>query len=532
MRKFTLLLLLSAIHLGLAAQTARLQVIHNSPSPTVDIWVNGVPFLPSFAFRTATPFVDVPAGLALEIGIAPSPSSSPADIIATFPVNLLPGETYTVLANGVVGDPDTPFELAIHTGTRESSLDTANTDLLVFHGAPDAPAVDVAVRGLGDVVTDLGFGAFTGYLSVPAADVILDVKPAGEETVVASFSAPLSLLEGQSATVFASGFLSGDPGFGLWAALADGTVIGLEALTNARVQIIHISPSPTVDIWVNDQPFLTDFAFRTATPFVDVPGNTALNIGIAPSPSNSPADIIATFPVNLLPGETYVVMANGVVGDPDAPFDLVIFGSGRESSGNAGEVDLLVFHGSPDAPAVDVTTSTGVTLIQDLAFGEFQGYATVPPFNYELQIRPAGEPTILATYLADLSALGGGSAVVFASGYLADTPGFGLWVALADGTTFPLSLLTSTDNRILGEMTVFPNPVTDRMDIRLFSETESRIALTVYDATGRQVLSRSHQVFDGENRLEMPVGELGEGWYILELRGDSGAAVRKTFAKF
>ncbi|MCO6485065.1 MAG: DUF4397 domain-containing protein, partial [Saprospiraceae bacterium] len=332
--------------------------------------------------------------------------------------------------------------------------------------------------------------------------------------------------------VFASGFLSGDPGFGLWAALADGTVIGLEALTNARVQIIHNSPSPTVDIWVNDQPFVTDFPFRTATPFVDVPGNTALNIGIAPSPSSSPADIIATFPVNLLPGETYVVMANGVVGDPDTPFDLVIFGAGRESSSNAGEVDLLVFHGSPDAPAVDVTTSTSVTLIQDLAFGEYQGYATVPPFNYELQIRPAGEATILATYFADLSALGGGSAVVFASGYLADTPGFGLWVALADGTTFPLSPVTSTENRILGEMTVFPNPVTDRMDIRLFSEAEARMELTVYDATGRQVLTRSQQVFDGENRLEVPVGELEEGWYILELRGDAGEAVRKSFVKF
>ncbi|MCO6485973.1 MAG: DUF4397 domain-containing protein, partial [Saprospiraceae bacterium] len=234
MRKFTLLLLLSAIHLGLAAQTARLQVIHNSPSPTVDIWVNGVPFLPSFEFRTATPFVDVPAGMALEIGIAPSPSSSPADIIATFPVTFSEGGTYVAVAHGVVGNMTTPFDLAIYDMGQESSSG-GQTDLLVFHGAPDAPSVDVAVRGLGDVVTDLGFGVFTGYLSVPAADVILDIKPAGEETVVASFSAPLSLLEGQSATVFASGFLSGDPGFGLWAALADGTVIGLEALTNARV---------------------------------------------------------------------------------------------------------------------------------------------------------------------------------------------------------------------------------------------------------------------------------------------------------
>ena len=46
----------------------------------------------------------------------------------------------------------------------------------------------------------------------------------------------------------------------------------------------------------------------------------------------------------------------------------------------------------------------------------------------------------MATFRADLSGLGGGAAVVFASGYL--TPGapsdFGLFAALPDGTVVPL----------------------------------------------------------------------------------------------
>ena len=54
---------------------ASLQIIHNSPDPavdTVDVFVNGESFLTDVAFRSATAFTQVPAGVELSIEIAPA----------------------------------------------------------------------------------------------------------------------------------------------------------------------------------------------------------------------------------------------------------------------------------------------------------------------------------------------------------------------------------------------------------------------------------------------------------------------------
>ena len=57
---------------------AKIQVIHNSAdaaASVVDIYVNDVLTIPDVAFRTATSFLDVPAGVDLAVGIAPGNST-------------------------------------------------------------------------------------------------------------------------------------------------------------------------------------------------------------------------------------------------------------------------------------------------------------------------------------------------------------------------------------------------------------------------------------------------------------------------
>jgi len=242
MKSMLTILTVLAMTAGLAvAQTATVQVIHNSPDPaaaSVDIYIGmgtTEPAIPDFGFRTATGLVELPAETELQIGVAPGNSTDSGDVLAWFPVTLPAGSMTVVMATGVldpmsITNPDgvsTGFTLV--TNELVTSASAGNVGLLAYHGAPDAPTVDVVAAGVGVLVPGLAYTDFAGYLEVPAATYTLQVTPAGmNESVLFQYDAPLDALGGGTAVVFASGTLSD---FGLYAALNDGTVIQLPIST-------------------------------------------------------------------------------------------------------------------------------------------------------------------------------------------------------------------------------------------------------------------------------------------------------------
>jgi hypothetical protein len=341
----------------------------------------------------------------------------------------------------------------------------SGVDLFVLHGSTDAPTVDVKVRELSSatIVDNAAYGDITPYLTAPAQSLTLDLYLGNGVNYVASFTAPLTGLGGGSAAVFASGFL--DPtsnqngaAFGLFAALANGTVVQLPAATapNARVQVIHNSAdvlAGSVDVYVNGALAIPDFAFRTATPFIDLPAGVTLNIGVAPGNSTSVNDTLANFPVILSADEKYVVIANGLLTggylpNPDGrntAFTLFIKTMAREVGTGSG-VDLFVLHGSTDAPTVDVKAREAgdLVLVNDAAYSDITPYFSVPAGNYTLDLYLSDGTTLVASFIAPLAGLGGGSAAVFASGFLNPSgnqngAAFGLFAALPNGTVIPLS---------------------------------------------------------------------------------------------
>jgi hypothetical protein len=92
-----------------------------------------------------------------------------------------------------------------------------DTQVRVVHLSADSPAVDVAVDGGDVVVAGLEYPNATEYLTLPAAEYDLEVRPAGTTDVAFDID-PLALDAGYSYSAFAIG------------SLADGTFMVLPAV--------------------------------------------------------------------------------------------------------------------------------------------------------------------------------------------------------------------------------------------------------------------------------------------------------------
>lgn len=222
----------------------------------------------------------------------------------------------------------------------------------------------------------------------------------------------------------------------------------------STLQVIHNSADPSaniVDIFVNGDLFQDDFEFRKATNVVTVPSNTLLNIGIAPGTSTSVNDTLKNFPFTLEDGKHYVLIANGeIAGDGSRALQIYAYDQGRIDASLSG-TDLLVFHGSVDAPGVDITLENG-TLLNDpgtsnVQLGAFRVYVNLPVNNYSIQVRVAGTDNVVKGYEVPLSDLNteGLALTVFASGYLNPNENqskFGLFAATINGDviTLPVSM--------------------------------------------------------------------------------------------
>lgn len=420
------------------AATARLQVIHNAADPaaaTVDVYVNGEMFIDDFEFQTASAFTEVPAGADLEVAVAPGDSSSVDDAIYTTesPFNLAEGSVTAVVANGVLdpssftGGDEIAFDL--YPFAAEASSD-AGARVAVFHGTTDAPAVDVIVNNDATAVDDLEYGNATPYVDFPAGGAVLDVTTADNSARVASFQA--NVPDGVAAIVLATGFLddsqNADAPFGLIAVLADGSVLPLP--TAARLQVIHNAADPgaaSVDVYINDELTLDDFAFRTATPFITVPSGTDLTVDVAGPDSSDSSDSLYADTFNLPAGATAQIIANGVL-DPTAFSDAanseddIAFGlwantTAREAAADDTQFEFNVVHGATDVPPVGLSANGSVELIPDFdaAYGGITDYIAVAPAAYTLNLNVEGVGTL--DFDLDTSNFAGVSATVLASGF-------------------------------------------------------------------------------------------------------------------
>lgn len=226
---------------GTAASAANLRVVHGSPdAPAVDILVNGATGpapLTNFSFGDITPYVGIPEGV-YDIGVAPTGTTSSVFDLNDFAIPA--AGDFTVVALNRLANFD------VELLADDNTLDPNNARVRFFHGALDAPEVDiVAVDGGGNAIATLATLTYrnaSDYVSVAAGTYDLEVRLAGTTTTVLALN-DLALNSNTVYSAFALGLVSpgaNEPGFGVFLSVdaiptpGAATVLGAGALLAAR----------------------------------------------------------------------------------------------------------------------------------------------------------------------------------------------------------------------------------------------------------------------------------------------------------
>lgn len=555
MARLLLAILCCVSFISLKAQpTTKAQFVNNAADVTlagIDIYIDNVLFIDDLNVRSATAFVDVPATIPFQLGIAPNTSTSSSDVFYSMNMMLGQPDTIVVIANGLITsagyNPFKTFKLDTLMGAREISHDPIDVDLLVANGSTDAPVMDVR-SGIETLADNLAFGSINRYLRVPFGDHKFRLTNTTGSTTIQTFNLPLlSLtLPGTAGLILTSGFMNplanhNGPAFGaMFVPATGGPFIPLSTTdpeAYARMQLIHNSADKsldTVDVYVDGEKSLDNFVFRTATGFLDVDVSGAQNIGLAPKTSTSVADVFHSQNIQFDSAKRYIVTFDGIKSStgysPMVPLAIRSFNAAQEEGTNTSNTDILMTHGVIDIPTVDVRDGSNI-LADNLIYGNFAPYVSLPASkNYVFTVTNNDGSIEIEKFKADLmtSSLQGQSLTLLMSGFqnpAANSNGaaWGLYYATAlGGPLVPLAVSTSVDE-VAGTtgLNIWPNPATDKLHI---SSKEPITSVRIYDVTGK-LIKTSFQP-----KGEIDISQLTDGLYFIKLESRD-ATVTHRFVK-
>jgi hypothetical protein len=183
---------------------ARIRAVHLSPdAPAVDVWVDGNKVISSLKFGEVTDYLRVPFSRGRDtynIQVVPAGQTSPVVIDADLKAR--PLRDYTIVA----ADKLENIQPIVMEDFRYSRS-WFRSSVRFVHTAPDAPAVDVAVKDGQVLFSNVQFTDVEDYLRVRKGSYDLEVRLAGTNTVVLSVD-DVMLKRGRMYTVFATGLVS------------------------------------------------------------------------------------------------------------------------------------------------------------------------------------------------------------------------------------------------------------------------------------------------------------------------------------
>jgi hypothetical protein len=374
--------------------TANVMAIHASPNASsVDLLVDNTVVGTNLSYPNNTNYLSVSAGTRnVKVRVS---GGSTVVIDANLPVSA--NTNYSVFA------VDSVSKISALVLTDNLATPAAGKGHVRFvHLSPNAPAVDIALRGGAVVFPNTAFKGSTAFTPLDAGTYDLDVRVAGTTNVVLQLSA-ITVQEGGIYTVFAKGFLSGTGNEAL------GAQIVVNKVPPARVMTIHASPNaPGVDLLVDGTIAGTNLTFPNNTPYLGVAAgmrNIRVNVtGTTTTVINATLDLTGGTSYSVFASDSVSKIAPVVLTD-----DLT-----TPATGNA---HVRFIHISPNAPAVDVALQGGAVVFGNRAFKQFTAFTPLAAGTYNLEVRVAGTSTVVLP-LPNITLQAGKIYTVFAKGFV------------------------------------------------------------------------------------------------------------------
>jgi hypothetical protein len=178
-------------------------------------------------------------------------------------------------------------------------------------------------------------------------------------------------------------------------------------LEKANVKVVHASPdAPGVDLLVDDAVAGSNLTFPNNTGYLAVDEgmrNVKVNV-------TGTSTTVIEADLTLMGMTNYSVFAVDQVANLSP---LVIVDNLTPPA--MGTAHVRFIHLSPDAPAVDITTTDGTVVFGNYEFKDYSDFAPLPAGSYDLQVRLAGTDTVVLE-LNGISVADGSIYTVFAKG--------------------------------------------------------------------------------------------------------------------
>lgn len=567
MRNVLLLIAITVSSLIAKGQSRFVQIIHNSADTALtelDIYLNDSLIIDNFQFRTATAFIEIPdtsnnSNTRIYINSENSVDTTGYYLRSSIPTSS--GNYLAVIAGTFFQSPYTPqqpFRIDYMANARITGSTPDNADVVFYHGSDDSPTIDIGEIGLNfpDIwVNDISYGQFSNYRTL--GDSIYRIGLYDEESIILAisyagfFKGPEH--DGKAYSLIASGFQI--PEFNAFGPLFSLFIVGQEGgpfqemlpafvLDSASVQLIHGIQDPAanlVDIYLNNEIWVNDMSFLSATSFVNIPANRDIRLVVCPSNS---VDTTGSFFDELLylgtTNYTMVLagMANTAGFNPPEPIRLSIRNNARKEAIDPDEIDLLFYHAIPDGGTMDFRSMMPIvsTLADNMNFGNYNlpGYLEITPYDFSLNLTDENGGSIYNSFLFSALSenLAGEAIVMLASGFLntennpLGSPAGYWYTTPAGGMLIECPKVTGLmELNIASSIALFPNPAQNWINLRFEDATKSATTIKMFDLNGK--LQNETSVSQGELQTCLTIEHLNDGLYIVEISNTDGVIRKK-----